>query len=77
LQELNLIPSLPEELKQAAPDGNLILFVGAGASRLLRCPSRNGLADLVLESLARDEIITYGDVERLKHLEAILTQITT
>lgn len=70
MQELNLIPPLPEELKQAALDGNLVLFVGAGASRLLGCPSWDGLADLVLESLARDEIITYGDVERLKHLEA-------
>ena len=70
MQALNPIPTLPEELKQAALDGTLVIFVGAGASRLLGCPSWDGLADLVLESLAKVEIITYGDVERLKYLEA-------
>ena len=64
------IPELPEELRQAALDGTLVIFVGAGASRLLDCPSWDGLADLVLESLAKDEIISYGDVERLKPFEA-------
>lgn len=70
MQELNPIPPLPEELKQAALDGTLVLFVGAGASRLLGCPSWDGLADLVLESLAKGETITYGDAERLRYLEA-------
>lgn len=58
--ELYEIPTLPEELKQAALDGTLVIFVGAGASRLLDCPSWDGLADLVLESLEKVEIITCG-----------------
>jgi len=52
LLELKPIPKLPEELKQAALDGTLVIFVGAGASRLLGYPSWDGLADLVLESLS-------------------------
>jgi len=70
LQELNPIPTLPEELKQAALDGTLVIFVGNGASRLLDCPSWDGLADSVLRQLAQAEIINYGTIQRLQNLEA-------
>ena len=68
--ELYEIPTLPEELKQSALDGNLVIFVGNGVSRLLGCPSWDGLADLVLRQLADAEIINYGTIQRLQNLEA-------
>ena len=70
MHDLVEIPELPKELKQAVLDGELVIFVGAGVSRLLGCPSWDGLADLVLENLARSEIISFGIVQRLKTLEA-------
>ena len=44
------IPTLPDEIKDAALDNRLVLFVGAGASRLLDCPSWEGMADSVLNA---------------------------
>jgi len=70
LLELYEIPTLPEELKQSALDGTLVIFVGNGASRLLGCPSWDGLADSVLSQLAQAEIINYGTIQRLQNLEA-------
>lgn len=68
--ELYEIPTLPEELKQSALDGNLVIFVGNGVSRLLGCPSWDGLVDSVLGQLAQAEIINYGTIQRLQNLEA-------
>ena len=68
--ELHEIPTLPEEIKHSALDGTLVIFVGNGASRLLGCPSWDGLADLVLRQLAQAEIINYGTIQRLQNLEA-------
>ncbi len=52
--DLRPVPGLPDELQQAALDGNLVLFVGAGTSRLVECPSWEGLADKVLDQLVQD-----------------------
>ena len=64
------IPTLPDEIKDAALDNRLVLFVGAGASRLLDCPSWEGMADSALNALATDEIISFGDIARLSGLDA-------
>jgi len=70
MAKLYEIPTIPEEIEQAALDGKLILFVGAGVSRLLGCPSWDGLADAVLKELAKSEVITFGDIQSLKGVEA-------
>ena len=68
MKDLYEIPSLPTEIIEAAEDGQLVLFLGAGASRLVGCPSWEGLADAVLRSLAEKEEISYSDVDSLRSL---------
>ena len=53
--ELSNDPSLPDEIILAALNGNLILFIGAGMSRLLDLPSWSGLADEIMEDLRKKE----------------------
>jgi len=69
MDELEPIPELPLEIKEAALDGRLVLFVGAGASMLLGMPSWSGLALKVLEQLREDKKINYSELEQLKKLK--------
>jgi hypothetical protein len=48
----NQTPSVPSEIQNAAESGQLVVFVGAGVSRLVRCPSWDQFADAVLDQLA-------------------------
>lgn len=64
------IPNLPNEIPQGATDNNLVLFIGAGVSQLLGCPSWNGLANGVLRMLAKNEVITYSEAADLARLDA-------
>lgn len=72
----NKIPKLtdeflpPDEIVQAALSGDLILFVGAGASMLLGLPSWDGLASKALESLRRAGHIDFSELEQLQTLNA-------
>jgi len=65
---LKPIPQLPLEIKEAALDGKLVLFVGAGASMLCGMPSWSGLALKALEGLRAAEKINYSELEQLKKL---------
>jgi len=47
----NPSPNVPEELVDAAASGMLVVFIGAGISRLVGCPSWNGFASAVLNQL--------------------------
>ena len=68
--ELSYAPSLPDEIIQAALNGNLILFIGAGISRLLDLPSWSGLADKIMEDLRKKEFLDYSEIQQLKTLDA-------
>ncbi len=59
----------PDEVKQAAFDVNLVLFVGAGVSRLLGLPSWAGLAQRALEDLLKAKLLNYSEIEQLKTLD--------
>lgn len=61
---------LPPEIAQAGREGNLVLFVGAGASRLLGFPSWDGLADLALEDLRQARFLNYSEIDQLKTQDA-------
>jgi hypothetical protein len=73
---MSMVPELiddfspPEEIVQAGLNGDLILFVGAGASMLLGLPSWNGLAMKVLEDLCQAGYLNYSELEQLQMLDA-------
>jgi hypothetical protein len=64
------LPVIPIEVRQAANEANLVIFVGAGVSRLMGCSSWDQLADAALRQLVDRNLITYGDVQQLSHLPA-------
>jgi hypothetical protein len=66
--ELLLIPPVPDGLREAAQRGNLVPFIGAGASRLAGCPSWAELADAALKSLVRDGRFTYSQLDQIRTL---------
>lgn len=66
---LNTLPEIPGEIKQAGPDGRLLLFVGAGASMLLGLPSWSQLSTLLLEDLQKENKLNYSDIAQLRDLD--------
>lgn len=52
----NPLPNVPQELVTAAESGMLVVFIGAGVSRLVGCPSWHGFATSVLNQLTPDAI---------------------
>lgn len=67
--DLREIPDLPQEITQAALNGELVLFVGAGASMLVGLPSWGQLALSVFEELRNGGFLNYSEIEQLKSLE--------
>ena len=60
----------PEEIIEAGKNGNLIFFIGAGASMLLKFPSWGGLASKALEDLRTNDFLNYSEIQQLKELDA-------
>ncbi len=54
-------PPVPQELIDAAESGMLVVFIGAGISRLVGCPSWDGFADAVLKQLLPRDVINYHE----------------
>ncbi|MEJ1438419.1 MAG: hypothetical protein RPU61_14115 [Candidatus Sedimenticola sp. (ex Thyasira tokunagai)] len=61
---------LPDVIYQAGLDGQLVLFIGAGASRRVGLPDWNGLAARVLEDLRENSLLNYAAIDQLKCLDA-------
>lgn len=61
---------IPKEIRLAAEEANLVIFVGASISRLMGCPSWEKFAESTLRQMATGGLITYGDIEQLKDLDA-------
>ena len=66
--DLRKIPDLPDEVVQAALDGNLVLFVGAGVSILLGLPSWRKMAKRQLKFLRTNGILNYSELDQLSLL---------
>jgi len=67
--DLREIPELPNEITQAALDGNLVLFVGAGISMLLKLPSWGDMAHQQLEFLREQGVLNYSELDQLGSLD--------
>ena len=63
------MPVLPNEIVQAGLDGDLVLFVGAGASMLLNLPSWGRLASKAFEDLRAAGHLNYSEIEQLRNLD--------
>ncbi|MEN6489943.1 MAG: SIR2 family protein [Smithella sp.] len=59
----------PDEIVQAGLNGDLIFFVGAGASMLLGLPSWSELAAKALEDLRQNGYLNYSEIEQLNSLD--------
>lgn len=73
--QLELIPDIPDEIKLAAENGKLVIFVGAGVSRLVGSPGWSKFADDCLDFLAnpgdgKNSALNFSEVEQLKNLDA-------
>ncbi len=64
--DLTLIPTIPTGLREAALIGRLILFIGAGASRLAGCPGWNDFANGTLLQLIDKGKFTHAQFDQLK-----------
>jgi len=62
------IPEIPKKILEAAYRGNLIVFVGAGVSRIIGCPSWNEFANIILDDLTEKNIINYFENSELSKL---------
>jgi len=51
----------PDEIIQAGLNGDLVFFVGAGASMLLGLPSWSGLAANALDDLRQNGFLNYSE----------------
>jgi len=58
---------VPLAVEDAARSGELVVFVGAGISRLIKCPSWDGFADGVLSQLAPHGI-NYYEMSQIKSI---------
>lgn len=67
-KEIKLIPQIPPDLSDAAKQGILVPFVGAGVSRLAGSPGWQDFADGVLRNLVGPDQFTYGDIGLLQSL---------
>ncbi len=62
-------PSIPTEIFEAASSGKLVLFIGAGVSRIIGCPSWENLALQQLKDLYEKKVINYHEYINLKLLD--------
>ena len=63
-----LIPRIPDGLRQAAQRGKLVIFVGAGFSKLAGCPDWSEFADAALRALVEEGKFSHGQLDQVSHL---------
>lgn len=68
--DLKEIPDIDQEILKAASSGKLVLFIGAGVSRIIGCPSWKELALLQLKDLYEKRAINFYEFKNLESLDA-------
>lgn len=61
------IPHIPPAIIEAASAGRLVLFVGAGVSRLAGGPSWSRSAENALEEIVEKRLIPFAEAEQLRN----------
>ena len=61
--------AVPEEVKQAAKSGDLIMFVGSGTSIRMGLPSWEDFSHKVLDNLASSKLLNYNEINALRALD--------
>src|SRR5574344_903911 len=66
--EINIqpVPPLPSEVIEAKKNHTLVLFIGAGVSRIDGCESWDSLSHRLLDKCYSQEIINYKEYKRLE-----------
>lgn len=64
--EIYPIPELPPKIKSAVSDGKLVIFIGAGASRIIGCLGWKELAEYFIDLSCERKLINHWEQERLK-----------
>lgn len=70
IKDIPDIPKVPNGIFSAATSGKLILFIGAGVSRIIGCPSWKTFALNYLKYLYENKCINYYEYENLSKLDA-------
>jgi hypothetical protein len=55
--EIYPIPELPPKIKSAVSDGKLVIFIGAGASRIIGCLGWKELAEYLVDLSYENKLI--------------------
>lgn len=69
MPDIHDIPTVPNEIKDAASKGKLVIFVGAGASRIIGCPSWQSFAMHHLKNLFDEGMINFHEYSHLSKEE--------
>src|SRR3989304_1321031 len=64
------IPDIPSEIIRAASRGKLVVFIGAGVSRIIGCSSWEKFALHHLKYLYENKFVNYYEYKNLAELEA-------
>ncbi len=70
MTEIKLIPDIPSKIIDASEDNNLVIFIGAGLSRLVGSVSWDELANKVFDEIVELGVISFADVEQLSTLDS-------
>jgi len=66
LDEIYPIPEIPSDIKSAVSNEKLIVFIGAGASRVIGCLGWKELADHLVDVSFKHKLINHWEQERLR-----------
>lgn len=69
-KELKEVPDIDQEILRAASRGKLVLFIGAGVSQIIGCPSWKEFALLQLKDLREKGAINFYEFKNLESLDA-------
>lgn len=65
MANIRLIPKVPQQIKEAAKREDLVVFFGAGVSRIIGCPNWYGFAKAYVDHLLENDLINHFEKEQL------------